>query len=631
MSHATWRRFAGLILGCLLLAEPAAANETVTRLLSGVAAPLTARHGLVNEDAAAGTLIVYELQLARADGWSLKIAKLTAERLDESALARPFDPATPRAGANDPAPAPFARKLIADEIELKHGAGVWRAAQVVLDAPALRPVGRPVPSGLGGLLALDPLTELLPNLSAATIRFSKATELEGKSSARADQLALEGVDRGRISRMTGKLLEVQGLGKDGDNAAIASLSASGLELALIVAAAQGQLPATHTTLADAVAFEGLAISGPQGSFNLKEARLDKFALRGPRGPAGLAAADMAGWADLFGMATIGRFELRDLALNLPPTYEGGFDRLVLEGLDGERLRLLRSDNVRWRDGSQRMEQSSMELRDLVFGPLMAMLAAGGMPDANSENLLTLERFSVRGSTYEDPTTGRQRVDELTLGRFRHRGFLPTSLELRIGGVEVDVQSIGDTDSAVNDGRDFLIELGYDEVKLDFEFSFEWRPDGGGRISLKPVSLGVREAGKLALSIEVSGIDPAALGGTFDWTALMQASLVGISLRYEDESLFERILAYAAEEAERSVESARRKLLREIEKERRAHPSDPLMGKLLDAVAAFVRKPKSIEAKVAPTRPVAALKMMELIGGKRDRLARELNITIEANR
>jgi hypothetical protein len=141
-------------------------------------------------------------------------------------------------------------------------------------------------------------------------------------------------------------------------------------------------------------------------------------------------------------------------------------------------------------------------------------------------------------------------------------------------------------------RALITAFGRDRVVLGLDLAMSMAPR---RLVLENLQLTAEALGDLRLGAAFADVDRAALDGGDYAGAFADAALERATLRYEDASLAERLLAVAAAQSGTTPEAMRQALIA-------AADAYPVAG-LARAAAAFLRQPHVLVVKAEPPRPV----------------------------
>jgi hypothetical protein len=145
---------------------------------------------------------------------------------------------------------------------------------------------------------------------------------------------------------------------------------------------------------------------------------------------------------------------------------------------------------------------------------------------------------------------------------------------------------------------WLTRFGYQALDGDITAASDY--DGAtGRIEIRDLSLAVREAGTLSLSVALDGLTQERMQAA-DFAA---TRLISFGLRYADSSLFGRFVASQAREA-RTPEPQLREQFAAMAGGALSQPGAAALDPIRDAVQRFIRgQARTIEIRANPPRPL----------------------------
>lgn len=361
--------------------------------------------------------------------------------------------------------------------------------------------------------------------------------------------------------------------------------------------------------------EQVRLSGVVLEQRNKRATADELTLNGLRTD-GVAEAVIRGFTTTedgtqvrIGLVRIAGLTVPRDGTRAPPRPEQvRLDTLRLEGVEtsgGATMRLAVASLENWVAGQP--ARFSMEGLDV------SRIDGGGMVDA-----VRLARFAFSGvdiaSTLgalmrqERPRTlvGRAAVelDGLELaGGGRPVGRMT---EMRIGADVSNADGSGTGTLAFRGIRveatpmiaAWLTRFGYQAIDTDITSSTAYE-GGSGRIEVRDISLAVREAGTLSLSLAMDGLTQERLQAS-DFST---ARLISFGLRYADASLFQRFIAAQSREA-RTPEPQLREQFAAMAGGALSQPGAAALDPVRDAVQRFIRgQARTIEIRANPPRPL----------------------------
>jgi hypothetical protein len=178
----------------------------------------------------------------------------------------------------------------------------------------------------------------------------------------------------------------------------------------------------------------------------------------------------------------------------------------------------------------------------------------------------------------------------------------------------------------------LASFGYDRVEIGLHFDGAYNP-ATKSFQLTDYSISGLNAGSLALSGGFNDIAPSAFTGNnaTRLAALMNGAISSVNLRYVDDGLFDKALAfYAATQGKEAVAVRKEWAMMIVNMLPMLMGANPAALKLSEALSAFVSQPKSLAISLkGKNGPVGMADLMKLANPML--LLSQVEITAVANR
>ncbi|HTH15065.1 MAG TPA: hypothetical protein VL974_00320, partial [Magnetospirillum sp.] len=228
----------------------------------------------------------------------------------------------------------------------------------------------------------------------------------------------------------------------------------------------------------------------------------------------------------------GRLSLSDVELKIVQdgnAYVLRSPAVVIEDASETRLGKLTARDVVIEDPGQ-VQISALELT----GDNLEGLALGD-PTPNGK----VDRLAMTGVTVS--ASGQSvKMREVVLSDFAVADKQARSLALGVHGLEMAAKDVPDADA-----QEMLTQLGYKTLALNFDFAFAHAPEAQ-RLTIKTIAFGGDEMGRITLTGTFGNVPTLAADDSFAAQAIAAgATLERMEVRYEDSSLTERLLKYAA--------------------------------------------------------------------------------------
>lgn len=495
--------------------------------------------------------------------------------------------------------------LGAQQVELTTGA-------LHVSADGLSMTGVSLAGGAGHAAMTNDLVETLRRLSIDRLEADKphlSTKAKGGHDAEFTTLVLEHLDKGHGASLTathGSLIEEGGADPGIAAMRVEDLRMTGIDFLDMRWIAQPAQDDSMATLVDSASATKFLLAIDSGSI-----AVDSMSLSGLRAPPGTwppAAGSGAEAGSALGTLGLDRLELSNFELSSDPSIGTHLSvgHAALDKLQPGSLGRLAIDALALKNPRGIGHLGSFELAELTYGHQALPL---GLP-----------QFFVKRLHLADFSAGAKAGAELGIqdAAFDMEGGLddPRSVRFKIGPILVPATLAPP-----------LTAAGYNELVLDYEGASRY--DTAEGVVEGTQRLVAHDAGTLALSLRfehyptVSDAHDAATVGT----KFLQAELAHLELRYDDASLIDRLLKFQAVRTGSDVEHAREALLNLVAAQREALAGTPELLAGLDAIAAFLRQPRSLTLILAPPKPVAVGALMTLAQSKPDQVSALLGVSI----
>ncbi len=218
-----------------------------------------------------------------------------------------------------------------------------------------------------------------------------------------------------------------------------------------------------------------------------------------------------------------------------------------------------------------------------------------------------------------------KIDEIVINDVDTKNLTPHYMNIEVKGIENDLTSLATSRKASK----ALATLDYKKIKSDLKINYAFNKEKK-LLDIKDVSLNVKNAGEISYRTElynVSSLESLAMQMNF---APQSVKFGKTSLRYEDDSLTNRIFKLIAEQSNKDVNSFKAEIVKNIERniQRSKTTSKPYEEKINEAMLEFVKNPKSFEFKISPEKPVSLASLRQ--AGSQEEFLKSLNLKISAN-
>ena len=192
------------------------------------------------------------------------------------------------------------------------------------------------------------------------------------------------------------------------------------------------------------------------------------------------------------------------------------------------------------------------------------------------------------------------------------------------------------------------DLGYTKMSGGVEGSASWDPKTG-TLTLDPFEIDVENAGNLSFTYEMSGYTPAFIqsmqqisqqmkqnpeadqnGGMAMMGLLSQLSLGSADITFTDDSLTGKLLDFYAKKQGTTADQLAQQLQAMVPAALAQLNNPEFQKKVSDAVATFLKDPKSLSISIDPEAPVPAMQIMGAAMGAPQTLPQVLSLDVTAN-
>jgi hypothetical protein len=189
-------------------------------------------------------------------------------------------------------------------------------------------------------------------------------------------------------------------------------------------------------------------------------------------------------------------------------------------------------------------------------------------------------------------------------------------------------------------------LGYTELNGSITSKGSWNPTDG-RMTITEGAYDIKDVGRLNMTADISGYTPELVKSLQEMNKnmagqdesakglamlgmLQQLNFISMSIRFDDASITNRLLEYAAKQQGQD-KAAMVNQSKAIIPFALAQLKDPdFAAKVTAAASAYLDAPKSLEIKAAPAEPVPFALLMATGSTTPEALIKQLNVTVTAN-
>lgn len=386
-----------------------------------------------------------------------------------------------------------------------------------------------------------------------------------------------------------------------------------------------ELPGIKISIAG-IGMEKLSLRQPKSSF---ADYLDRRMTR----PAGVAndqhdPRDDAGLASMISAFGLGRFSLDKFKVEADGIDKFGFDGFHVSGLSSDAIAEIGLDGF----AAGIESQGNVEIGHFLVGNMTLPGA-----EATIAALRGIQQDQDVDFSALAPTVGHVEMDGLkvdiaelmrvALGRMRidlanYVGRFPASISMDIAGFDAPTQAI--PNRLVSQ---LLGSFGIDRVEADLAMKLAWN-ENEQKVDLKDFRVALKDQGVLTGSAAMAGLSREALeqsGSVLD--ALPRTTFTAGTFAFKDESLIEKGLAFRAKSANADPEKLRKQLATALPFMLGFLGNPAFQKQVGPVLKAFLLKPGTITATLAPPAPVTISEIAKTIRSAPQDLPNLLGITV----
>ena len=259
----------------------------------------------------------------------------------------------------------------------------------------------------------------------------------------------------------------------------------------------------------------------------------------------------------------------------------------------------------------RVTLGSVALDGLSYQPrsakARASLTALGFPSGGvMPDRLFFQRFALRDLASE--ATGRKVLTLKAIDASMEGSIaLTTAFDFKVGNFTVDLSRLPPSPYGWSP-----TDLGITELVLDVDMEGRYDP-AAKTLEVPRYAFVLPGLGSLIMTLSLGDltIDANSDDPVQALQHLIAATLRRFEIRYEDDSLANRLLAYSAKRSNQDLDTFRTALIAQLETQARAILIDTPRAQMLDAVIAFLKAPKAITILVEPPKPVTLATLSRL--------------------
>ncbi len=434
------------------------------------------------------------------------------------------------------------------------------------------------------------------SLDITDVRISDRSP-KGASDITADLLAARGIRKGRVESLDIRHMTTEGPGQPGSGPArmaIDRFSVSGLEHRNIIALAYDAQVRNEPLQA---LWDDITATGVSLGDQRVDMKFDRLTL------GGVKAKRAGSWQEALVSLAAAKVELDALDAKVLKDRPGriALSKLRFSGIEPGRIAgaSLEGVAIEMAENEAKVTLATAELQDLAYGDWTRL----GTPAPR----MSLRHFGL------GPLSVTQRGKEMgsmaglnTLMTLDDNG-LPVA-----SSIKLDKLSLGSAILHQGPVGQEIAALGYNQLMADF--SADGAYDAGtADMAVHETLLVGPQVGKVMISVKLNKV-PTGLEGASQEEQLRRLfgmTLEKAEIRYEDDSLAERVLRRNAVKAGLTPEQMRDGVITQLRAIKQSLPPGSRTAAMIDAVAAFIQQPRSLILSLDPPRPVSVQQILGL--------------------
>jgi hypothetical protein len=234
-----------------------------------------------------------------------------------------------------------------------------------------------------------------------------------------------------------------------------------------------------------------------------------------------------------------------------------------------------------------------------------------------------------------------RMDGMTASMSEYVKGQAFTFDASVDGLWGDLSKVEDAEA-----KKTIEAFGYKEVTGDVKMKGSWNPTDG-RMTISEGAYNINNVGRLNMTMDLSGYTPELIKGLQEMNKTMagqdesakglamlgllqQLNFVGMTVRFDDASITNKVIDYAAKQAGQD-RTAIINQTKGVLPFALAQLQDPdFAAKVTAAANAFIDNPRNLEIKAIPVAPVPFAVLAATGSTTPQALIKQLNVTVTAN-
>ena len=548
-------------------------------------------------------LTVATIELQAKDPAALGWRKLQAAHLEVAGL----DPLrikallTGRWNALHHQPSPTRLDYTGFTLEASDGT-VFTAGKMAMAEPGFEavPMSSAVPSATAMVTGLT-----TRSLDVSDIKIT-VPSAQGSSDIAIESITAKGIGKGRLDSLNIQRISAKGANQPSDGPAevkIDGVAVSGLDHRNVIDLAYDREVRDEPLRAlwDDITVTTVSVGDQAG-----EMKLDRLTLGSVKAKRGNS------WQDVSTSLAAGKVEVDSLDFKLLKNRPAHFvmGKLRFSGIEPGRIGAASLDGITVEaENDTKVTFAGADLQDLSYSGWTKL---GGLEDwmklSAKPPRLSLRRFGL------GTISVTQRGKELgSLGAFTATTTLDDERLPIASSIKIDKLSLTREVLHQGDVGQEIAALGYNQLSLDFLADGTYDKATSDMVVRETLAVGP-EVGKLMISVKLNKVPTGLESGTQEeqMRRIMGMTIEKGEIRYEDESLVERALRRTAVKAGLTSDQMKEAAQTQLRTIKQSMPPGSRNGAMLDTLAAFIQKPRSLVLSIEPPRPVSVQQFIGIV-------------------
>ena len=212
-----------------------------------------------------------------------------------------------------------------------------------------------------------------------------------------------------------------------------------------------------------------------------------------------------------------------------------------------------------------------------------------------------------------------KIDEIIIHDIDGESDIPAFLSISCNGIELNIKDLGENAKE-------LKALGYNDkimINLNADYAYDKEKK---ELNIKKTGIGADGAGEMSVSFRLGNINLDMKEIALLFFTFPQAILHEAKIKYEDDSLAERLMTLEAQNEQTNLKDFKNALIQKLEKEIE-NETDDFIKKALSEIKNFIEDPEELSISASPSKPYSLGRILRDDDPKK--LIKLLNIQIKS--